>query len=605
MISILTYTKSLIIGHRKAILYAVFVGTLFIAPQILARVDLGNAYRGAPFLYQNDDESYLASIEDIIEGHLTASSPIYYGYKDSPAVVLPFGEYLYAIPAIVLHLPVLLIVAMSKFIFPAILLLLVYSLVFLLVRESDEEDAKLNAIAGGSLVVLGYDLIDPTHVLAILHGVSYAGYSSVWARLVNPISGALFLFALLIMLWLLFNKKNRFLPYVSGILVAAMTGYFFSFAMALSITGLLLLVTIFQKKMDTAWSLIKVISIGILPFAFAALSTIMRAHAVGGGDTLTKIGLFYTHVPLFNKFLLLALAMFLLVSLWVFFKKPALFKNNSLWWWYCFALLVGAFMVFVQQMVTGMAIWPQHFVQYSIPIVYMVGSVVLYKFLRPWSRKVWIICVYIILIITSVYGVLVVNSYKGNMVAYQNDQRYVPIYAWLNTASSKDGCVVLVIEYPNYLSGKIPAYTHCDDYYSAQNYYGVPQDRVEYGYFMWLRLRGISADEIMSYLNNNRVEVRTTSFTNWLELWRTSEDPWLKSIRNEGELTVWEDNATAHLAGAYKRFVAGDLTTELKKYKLDYVVWDRVRYPAWNSQDFPFLEEVYKANGLVVFRVKL
>lgn len=596
--------KMLFKEHKKAFFFAFAVGVLFVMPQVCARIDLGDKYQGAPFLYQSDDENYLENIQEIMDGHLSASSPIYYGYKDSTAKVLPIGEYLYAIPAMLLHIPILWVVMASKFLFPALLFLLVYVLIYVLVKEDNDRDAKLAAIAGGLLVVLGYDFVDFGHVASILKGVIDSGYSSIWARLVNPITGALFLFTFLIILWNIIQKNNHFLPYAGGVLAASMVGYFFSFAITISITFVLLLVTFFLKKWGQFRSLFVVIVIGVLPVIPSVFAVFKRSAAMGGEYAFTKVGLLYTHAPLFNKFLILVLSAFFLVSLFAALKKPKLLKGDSLWWWYCAALLVGTFLVFVQQSITGLAIWPQHFVQYSIPLSYVVGVVSWYKFVHPWSRKIWVVGMYLIIAITGFYGVWMVSLYTSNMKHYLSDQRYVPVYQWLNKSPTKDDCVVLMSEDENYLSGKIPAYTHCDVYYSVQNYYGVPQDRVEHGYFSWLRIRGVTMANIDSYLNNHRMEVRSTTFTNWLELWHASEDPWLVSVRNEKELNLWEDDSVAYIKSSYKTFLASDFELELKRYRLDYIIWDREKYPTWDSKNFPFLKKTYEANGLVVFTFK-
>jgi len=350
-------------------------------------------------------------------------------------------------------------------------------------------------------------------------------------------------------------------------------------------------------------SLLWVIGIGVLPAAIAGVRTFSGPASSGASHTLTKIGLFYTHVPLLNKFLLLALAVFVVISIWGFIKRPNLYSDSKLWWWFSAALLIGTFLVFVQQIVTGIAIWPQHFVQYSIPVVYIVGVVSLYKFLRPWSRSIWLVCTALILISSAIYGSLVVTWYQANMPSYLDDQRYVQMYAWLNAVNTKKDCVVLISENENYLSGKIPAYTRCDVYYSVQNYYGVPQERIEHGYLSWLRLRGITSVNIVEYLNGHMAEVRADLFTNWLELWHASQDPWLKSIRNEKELNQWEKDSVQRIATDYRNFLKGDYKEELNKYKLDYIVWDSLRYPEWNPKDFPFLSKVLESNGLVIYRM--
>lgn len=600
----ISHMGRLINKHKFALFLAIFIGILFLIPPYLARIDLGDKYHGAPFLYQSDDENYLTNIQEVIDGHLSVSSPVYSGYKDSPSTILPLGEYLYAFPVMILHISVLSVITATKFIFPALLFLLVYYLVYLLVREHDEVDARVGAIAGALLVVFGYDFVSAGHIISILHNISGSGYSSIWARLVNPISGALLLFLLLIVLWKIINKSNRFLPYVGGVLIAMMVGYFFSYALALSISFALLIIMLFKKRGEEARSLLVVLVVGVLPVIPKIFALLQKSVSSANDHAFTKIGLFYTHTPLLNKFLLLALFVFVLVSLIAIFKNSNYIKTTPNWWLYCFALLAGTFLAFMQQIISGITIWPQHFVQYSIPIVYVVGIVSLYKFVRPLSRKIWNIGMWVIILASLSYGVIICFSYRANMENYLLNQRYVPIYKWLNNTPMNDGCVVLASEDENYISSKIPAYTHCDVFYSVYNYYGVPQKRVERGYLAWLRIREVSASNVVAYLNAHRMEVRSTMFTNWLQLWHDSGDSWLKSIQNETELTVWEDNAVDHLADSYRDYLKVDFGTELKQDKLDYVIWDREKYPKWNIGAYPFLEKVYEANNLVVFALK-
>lgn len=602
--SYVLYIKRLISEHKHVFFLAVLTGALFLVPQLLARVDLGDKYQGAPFLYQSDDENYLTNIQEVIDGHLLVGSPVYAGYKDYPSIIMPIGEYLYAFPALVLHVSVLSVITVTKFIFPALLFLLVYYLVYLLVKGDGGYDAKVAAMAGGLLVVLGYDFVALGHVLSVLSNVSISGYSNIWARLVNPISGALLLCPLMIVLWKIINKGNRFLPYIGGSLTAVMLGYFFSYALALSVSTTLLLIMLLQKKWEEVKELLRVLLVGVLPVLPKIILVLQNSVSGANNHSFTKIGLFYTHIPLLNKFLLLAIFVFIAMSLVAVFRNINYIKNIPSWWSFCLALLMGTFISFAQQIVTGITIWPQHFVQYSIPIVYIVGIVSLYKFIRPLSRKIWAVSMYLVIALSVAYGVIICFSYRGNIENYVFNQRYVPIYNWLNNNTTNSACVVLASEDENYLSGKIPAYTHCDVFYSVYNYYGVPQNRVERGYFAWLRIRGVSASNVVSYLNAHRMEVRSTMFTNWLELWHASGDPWLKSIQNEDELTAWEDNAVDYLVDAYRNYLKTDFQEKLKQDKLDYVIFDRMKYPTWDAKEYPFLEKVYEVNDLVIFRLK-
>ena len=87
--------KFFVSEHLIAIFFALLVGTLCSLPQFLAIWSLGEQYKGIPFLYSDSEFVYLARIQEIFDGHLSASSHVFYEYKDSVSITPPSGEYFY------------------------------------------------------------------------------------------------------------------------------------------------------------------------------------------------------------------------------------------------------------------------------------------------------------------------------------------------------------------------------------------------------------------------------------------------------------------------------------------------------------------------------
>src|SRR3989338_3226616 len=65
-----------------------------------------------------------------------------------------------SLPSILFNIPLVDILVFNKFLFPFALFLLSCALVYLLTGKPDYLSGKFNAIAGGLLVTLGYNFVD-------------------------------------------------------------------------------------------------------------------------------------------------------------------------------------------------------------------------------------------------------------------------------------------------------------------------------------------------------------------------------------------------------------------------------------------------------------
>ena len=92
--------------HKKWVEWALVciaaaaVGMVSTAPYYLAERSLGANYQGMPMLAQDSEGEYLARVHELTEGHYSLGSPVFYEYKQWPALVPPVGEWVYAAPTI-------------------------------------------------------------------------------------------------------------------------------------------------------------------------------------------------------------------------------------------------------------------------------------------------------------------------------------------------------------------------------------------------------------------------------------------------------------------------------------------------------------------------
>jgi hypothetical protein len=121
-----------------------------------------------------------------------------------------------------------------------------------------------SGIASGLLVTLGYDLVDYRTVFDIIRNGTDIEHLLVWTRLVNPITGALVFFSFLLALWAVFARGGRANIAVAATLLAVSVGYFFSFGIAASTLGVLMLITLLLKDMLSLKRLGAVLGLSLL-----------------------------------------------------------------------------------------------------------------------------------------------------------------------------------------------------------------------------------------------------------------------------------------------------------------------------------------------------
>lgn len=581
---LLTYIKDYFKEHYLAITAALLVGFIYVAPYLFFIVSLGGNYRGIPLMQSANEESYVGRIHEILDGHPLISSFTLFEYKDQLPLSPPIGEFFYALPSLVFGVSLVKTLLVSRFILPAIVFLLIYVLIGRLTAQRPPDFLnKLNAIAGAFWATLGYDLIDFRSLWNFLAGERdlLAGNFLIWTRPVNPILGAIFLFSFLLFLWALWRgtKKSKTCVIFAGLFLALMmASYFFSWGMALSVWGMLVLFAILKKERRTVKSFFLVLFATLLFSSPYWYMSWLASHSPAYAESVLRSGLFYTHYPLINKLMAVVLAVYLVLVVWssIIKSRPFIFSfdyfkkiiyNLQAWHWFCLSLILGALWAYSQQIVTGVTIWPYHFVQYSIPLAIVVAMTLLFNVIKERSAYLWGAAAGLIIAASLFYGIYAQASvYQRSSPYYADAQSYIEVLNWLNQ-QPKD-CVVLVRQSNNdaiSLNKLILAFTHCNNFVSTDSALSLlPDERLLYNYLVLSRINGVKAEEIKSYLAVNSDEARGYLFSNWKGLYGVKEFPdFLDKKLDERLKKLPED---------YQQFLKEDFEQELKKYRLDYIL---------------------------------
>lgn len=570
------------------LVFALLVGIVSVLPYIMAPIQLGSDYKGIPFIYQANEDVYLARIREVIDGHYSVASTFFYEYKNWHTILPPVGEYLYALPAILFSIPLTDLLLVSKFLLPAILFLVIYYLIIRLSRNSELLSSKLNAIVGGLLVTLGYDLVDYQYVIKLFKEPGVALSLSLWTRPVNPIIGAILIFTFILLILLIINCRKKLLFIPAGLVWALTIGYVFSWTFILVILTLFILLYLYKKDYFLVKNFFLVFAVwflATLPYWYRMLNSMASP---GGSELAARNGMFFTHAPIFNKLVIASSILFLMFFL--YFKYVKKDKNeDDFWRWFCLILLTSSWLVFNQQIITGRTIWYYHYVQYTIPSLMVVIMLLLNNWVKSYFFKIWSAVMILIVLLVVFYNFLSLRTVKNSYDDYKNLQNFAPVFAWINNNTAKD-CVVLNQDASGVaLDMLIPAFTHCNVYAPSWTFEGVPMYRVWHNYLVILRLRGVDSINIKKYLEDHESEVRGYFFTDWNQMFGKGKDAYIEKKIDQ-------------LAIDYQEFIKKDFLSELKKYRSDYILF--VGQPTQSIlTQLPKIKPVYWDDNYSIYQI--
>lgn len=578
--------KTVLLRHRLALLFACLVGLIGIYPQLGFVFSLGEDYRGVFFQQAANEDGYMSIMREIQDGHLKAASVSFYEYKGAYPLLPPTIPLFYALASSIFGISLSSVLVISKFFQPAVLFLLVYFLMRRLVGEEEESGVfpHLAAISTGLLIVLGFDLVDYRSLSGFFTGNPPRGLFLIWTRTVNPISGAIFLFAFFLSLWQIVEKR-RFVHVLSAGLFLAlmMASYFFSWSVALAALCAILLIELYRSDRQ------KIVALGSIPFIAFVFSLpywymIFKARALPFyQDAIERIGLSHASEPHWNKFVLATTLLFAVLSFWHFYLKRRDEKLPS-WWFFSLALLAAGFMAYNQQLITGVEIWYYHYVFYTIPFCFIVISLLFWHIVRRYSFKLWLAFALGVSVSSILFASYIqISMLDKNLEFYRNMQTYSGVFEYLNSAE-KD-CVVFASQGETETSTLITAYTHCNTYFSGERHVIANPARFYHNYMALLRLRGVDEKTIDSYLDKNLSEAKAYLYGT-ITYSLGFPDPKLEA-------------ALKNLPRDYKEFMRKDFAEELKKYRLDYILEERP-IPQTVKNSLP-LQKAYQDTNFVLY----
>lgn len=551
--------RALWASHWLALSLACVVAVIGIAPHIWFALSLGSEYKGLYMTQAANELEYLGRVQEISEGHWGVGSVPFLEYKSNPPFMPPSAlEILSAVASRASGVSIANIFIVSKALLPAILFLLIYWIVWRIGGAKPE--TKRWALAAAAFSVLGYDLVDYRSVLGFLRGGRGPDEFLIWTRPINPIFGGILVFLFVGVLWNIYSQisfgKWKWRIFGGVLLGLGILSYFFSWGAISALLGIMFLTSFFQRRWDVIKSIVWAGLIGAVVSAPYWYNLWKTSGTADYTDSAMRSGLFLTRAPILNKVTVATLLLFLLIT-WLDDRRQNLnhFRKRELWWYMAFGMACVGLVVFNQQVITGKTVWPYHFVQYVILIC--VSALAIFASRLEWAPKFLTRLIAGLIIIVSIaFGIYSQTmTYVQNVELYRGRQHYADLVSWLN-ANGVSECVVLA-EDKSYVGRIIPAFTRCNVYISDFWSFLLPSDRLYFNYLVHLRLKGIAADNIDSYLKDEYSDAI-------IYFWGTQAMG--KELRY-GDYQLFLDK----LADDYKDFLKKDFVSELERYRIDYL----------------------------------
>lgn len=457
--------------HVLALIFACVTGALVLLPQIVFIVNEGSHYKGLYMMNREAEPFYLSRMHEFYDegriGNLYLFEHKYYG----PQFLQSGAETLLAIPGKLLDISVPTLNLIYKFFLPAITFLLVYGLLFRLTASATW------AVAGGLFVIVGHDLLYAINLLHLLRGdLWFDGF--VYNRPVHPMFDGILTFLYLNVL--LFAHKGgevRWFVVLAALLGLSFYTYLYSFTFFLALNFIFAALWLFSGKKKEVRDMVFATIGGIL----LGIPQILVMYAAFTHPDYAHLAAIYTplsgHSPEISKNGLVV-SFFFIIYLFRFKAFQAL-ENVRENVFFLSGLLLTTFAVVNQQVLTGIRLQSGHYFHiFNIPIFIIVltflastvishlrhqgaGTAVQGGTLRIVSPRPTALAglgqgstlyftdifyralpLIASLIFIATGSFMQYSSYQHWAYRTSDEQRFMPIFAWLNAETPKESVVM-------------------------------------------------------------------------------------------------------------------------------------------------------------------
>lgn len=572
--------------HSAAFILAFLIGAATVAPQFFAIKNMETAFEGIYPIYNNDEVYYMARAKEVIDGHGMQANPYLYEYKESQPVQFWLPDYIMAKPLALLGVSLNKGLMFYDFLLPAILAFLTYFAVFLLAGRR-------------SWAILS---------VFFLNGFLFF---SLFNRAPSPQFTFIFWLLLFIFLFLYVESEKKRWAVLSSITLGLLFNfypYFWTFWLAFLAVflGLWLFFSLYGgteiwklEKID--WKVYGLIILGALiiasPYFWSLWQSINLPYY---SETLRRIGMLDSHFP--SGFRIILLPAFMIVSaFYLAFRKGVLEKSAATL--FIFSGLITSAIVVNQQIITGKDL--ELYSHYKLPaifwfvfaVVFLIGRLFSKTRLRVFRTPITFAAAILVMIFSANTVTSTIMSQSEPKLYVYEWQRYAPVFDWLNANTAKDSVVFA----SSPLSFLVPIYT-------GNNVFYAPSVRLHFAPDSEIKARFILAhfwDKIDdSFARKEEKAIWGSQYADAYDI-NMIKNRFRKLFGFQEILygRVPEESLRDFLSLA-SDIQKSDFKSEIRRYRVDYFIFDKKIDANWPISKLSFLKPVYEFSDFQIFSVE-
>lgn len=464
---------------------AVILGLVFLLPDLLMPALQGPECLYTPFstsTFEVEETFYASAVREVFDGTLLVSDPQLFERKGLP-------NHLSRLPFLVLGLLARLLGSVPRvymagdFFFPAVIFLLVYTLL-----HSWTRDSWVSGMAGAA-VLLGYHLVPyiplkPDLIVSQLinyeHGIRPI---ERFSRLpYNQFSFTVLMTAVVVLYRALAGERNR-LVIPAGIAAGSIFyTYFYHLTFFSFAGGLLLVLFALRGERRLALRMLGILAVMTLTAVPFLLSAARFSRLPQYMDVMTRIGIEVKKVTFFQVFVTCQVTGYLFLG-WVVAKK----KNLPFYFLSCF--LGAGILCYWMKAVLGFSVLPHHWSIGAIdPFIVMYLCLLFWHAQRSEYR--WSVARHLasalsrhrkgiafgVILFFIVFGIYTHTRYSLNAYPYFCLKPAMEkAYRWLDTHTDKES---VVGSDSIHTINALPAYTHCNNFAPAGFMTSAPSSEI-------------------------------------------------------------------------------------------------------------------------------
>jgi ABC-type multidrug transport system fused ATPase/permease subunit len=592
MKEIFSQVKNIIREHYIIIIGSLLLTFLIFAPLIVFPYVIKNDYQGININHFGTDSLfYLTRGREVLDGY-SLGNPVLREGKDGADIFFSYSEHILLAPIKLLGLAkevdIVTLYNTYNFIGVFFLICLIYYLVWQLSGK------KLLAITAALFAIGGYSIV--------YHKALFYNDLNVYARVIYPFVNSIILFLYLNLL----VKSLKSIELKYKILAGAFFGlsfyiYLYLWSFVLALNGCLFLIFLFKKDF---LQLKKVAFISILGLALGAYNLcqlFLWSISEVGKQMSYFIWASFGHSPIFSKIGFITLIIFA-----IYYYRRRDDEN----WPFMLAVILGGWVALNQQIVTGRMLQYGHYYFYFIvPLSIIISFYLVWHLIKSENLKKYLFLILICVVFINTAG----GQYKSFFTwleVKRGEQNYRPIIDFLNR-DQRPGVILADLEnellYTIYTS-------HNLFWHNSATFYNVPIQRFKDTLFTYYYLNKEIRNDFMGYLERIGAD-RASRGSYYKSLFRNLEGYWSgydyytyikKVVAGDKELSVKRAGVINELNKEYNEIVVKNKGIDglLKKYGVNYFVWDKNKFPEWDLGVISGLQQVFSYNNIYVYELR-